>query len=188
MFRKILVPLDGSPRSEAVIGLAADLVDAGGEVTLLIIHRPPKPTRRPRKGLRRPVPLVGAVGAPPLGVLPAAPAEYAETKDQAVEREEHEVQEYLDDIARRISPAGRRVKSAVRLGSPVREITALAKRGKFDLILMATHGRSGLQRTLHGSVTAAVIRSGAAPVLVVRPQAAAKRRSGPRRLGRARRK
>jgi nucleotide-binding universal stress UspA family protein len=53
------------------------------------------------------------------------------------------------------------------MGEPAKEIIDFARRGQFDLIVMATHGRSGLQRTLHGSVTAAVIRSGVAPVLVI---------------------
>jgi len=173
MFRKILVPLDGSALSEAALPVVRDLAAAGtSEVVLLTVHDPPKPTPRRRKGLRQPVAVGGALGIP-TAVLAASPPEYAETKDQAVEREEHELLEYLDQLARSIAPAGQPVESVVRLGKPGREIIEFARRGKVDLIVMTTHGRSGLQRTLHGNVTAAVIRSGVAPVLVIRPKRAA---------------
>lgn len=51
-----------------------------------------------------------------------------------------------------------------------KEIIELAMRDRYDLVVMATHGRSGLQETLQGSVTAEVIRSGVSPVLVIRPK------------------
>jgi len=182
MFRKILVPLDGSALSEAALPVVRDLAAAGtSEVVLLTVHDPPKPTPRRRKGLRQPVAVGGALGIP-TAVLSASPPEYAETKDQAVEREEHELLEYLDQLARSIAPAGapagQPVESVVRLGKPGREIIEFARRGKVDLIVMTTHGRSGLQRTLHGNVTAAVIRSGVAPVLVIRPKRAAQGHGG----------
>lgn len=162
MFRKILVPIDGSALSEAILPAVKELLAAStAEAALLIVHEPPKPTRRHRKGLRRPLAVAGSF------VLSATPPEYAETKDQAVEREKHELLEYLDQIARTIAPAGRPVESAVRMGEPAKEIIDFARRGQFDLIVMATHGRSGLPRTLHESVTAAVIRSRVAPVLVI---------------------
>ena len=178
MFRKILVPLDGSALSEAALPVVRDLVAAGtSEVVLLTVHEPPQPTPRRRKGLRQPVAVGGSLGIP-TAVLSASPPEYAETKDQAVEREEHELLEYLDQLARSIAPAGQPVESVVRLGKPGREIIEFARRGKVDLIVMTTHGRSGLQRTLHGNVTAAVIRSGVAPVLVIRPKRAAQGHGG----------
>ena len=178
MFRKVLVPLDGSALSEAALPVVRDLAAAGtSEVVLLTVHDPPKPTPRRRKGLRQPVAVGGALGIP-TAVLSASPPEYAETKDQAVEREEHELLEYLDQFARSIAPAGQPVESVIRLGKPGREIIDFARRGKVDLIVMTTHGRSGLQRTLHGSVTAAVLRSGVAPVLVIRPKRAAQGHGG----------
>ena len=160
------------------LGQQYDLVAAGtSKVVLLTVHEPPQPTPRRRKGLRQPVAIGGSLGIP-TAVLSASPPEYAETKDQAVEREEHELLEYLDQLARSIAPAGQPVESVVRLGKPGREIIDFARRGKVDLIVMTTHGRSGLQRTLHGNVTAAVIRSGVAPVLVIRPKRAPQAQTG----------
>src|SRR3989304_6772725 len=119
MFRKILVPLDGSALSEAALPVVRDLVAAGtSKVVLLTVHEPPQPTPRRRKGLRQPVAVTAPFGPFPTSVLSASPPEYAETKDQAVEREEHELLEYLDQLARSIAPpgapAGPPLESAVR--------------------------------------------------------------------------
>ena len=173
MFKKILVPLDGSPLAEQALPLVAALLDASpAEVTLLSIGEAPSPTRLRHKGLRRPLPLVASATAAPQGMLPASPPSYAESKDQAVERRDHELLEYLDRVGRPLSGAGHAMHAAVHFGDPAKEIVAFAEQGTFDLIVMATHGRSGLSGTLHESVTAAVIRSGVAPVLVVRPACA----------------
>ncbi len=171
MFKKILVPLDGSSLSEQVIPLATELLDGcAEEATLFTVGHPPKATRLRRKGLRRPLPLAALGGTLSGIVVPAMPAVYAETKDQAIEREEHELLMYLDRAGRPLVRTGRPVHGAVHIGDPARELIDFAREGGFDLVVMATHGRSGLSQTLQGSVTAEVIRSGVAPVLVVRPK------------------
>ena len=171
MFKKILVPLDGSSLSEQVIPLATELLDGGAEeATLFTVGQPPKATKLRRRGLRRPLPLATLGGSFPGGVVPAIPAVYAETKGQAIEREERELLTYLDRAGRPLVTTGRPVHGAVRIGDPARELIDFAREGGFDLVVMATHGRSGLRQTLQGSVTAEVIRSGVAPVLVVRPK------------------
>ena len=53
-------------------------------------------------------------------------------------------------------------------GSPVTEILAVAEDKKVDLIVMASHGRTGLSRLLMGSVAEGVMREAPCPVLVVR--------------------
>jgi nucleotide-binding universal stress UspA family protein len=188
MFKKILVPLDGSPLAEQALAVLGELLNSSPvEVTLFSVGDAPRPTRLPQKGLRRALPLVTALSAVPQ-ILPATPPSYAESKDQAVERREHELLEYLDRAGRPWSNAGHNMHAAVHFGDPAKEIVALADKGQFDLIVMATHGRSGLSGTLHGSVTAAVIKSGVAPVLVVRPKPqAAARAKAPRNAPRAKR-
>jgi nucleotide-binding universal stress UspA family protein len=171
MFKKMLVPLDGSTRSEQILPIAKDLLEAGvEEVTLFMAGQSPRATRQRRKGLRRPLPLAAVAGAAPSGVIPATPPAYVETKDQAVEREEHELLEYLNTAGRPLVETGSPVHVAVHFGEPAKEIIDFARKGRFDLVAMATHGRSGLRETFQGSVTAAVIRSGVAPVLVTRPK------------------
>jgi nucleotide-binding universal stress UspA family protein len=56
-------------------------------------------------------------------------------------------------------------------GSPVTEILAFAERENVDLIVMASHGRTGLSRLLMGSIAEGVIRKASCPVLVVRQPA-----------------
>jgi len=172
MFNKILVALDGSKPSLKVLPVVQQLVEGSrAEVTLFTVEHAPKATMAGRRRtLRQPVPLSSMAGSVMRGVISPEPPPYAESRDQAVERREHELLEYLADVARPLAEAGGRVQLAVHFGEPVKEITAFAKRGGFDLIAMTTHGRSGLGKALHGSVASGVIRSGVCPVLIVRPK------------------
>lgn len=177
MFKNVLVPLDRSPLSEGALSVVTHLIEGTEtEVTLFTVGEAPKATVQRRKGLRRPLPLASLVGSFPRGVIPATPARYVETKGQAVERVEHELLEYLDEVGRPLAETGHPVHAAVYFGEPAHTIIDFAKRGQFDLIVMATHGRSGLRETLQGSVTAEVIRSGVCPVLVLRPKRGRRRK------------
>jgi nucleotide-binding universal stress UspA family protein len=60
------------------------------------------------------------------------------------------------------------VKPLVRTGKPFREIVSLARQENIDLIVIATHGRTGLNRMVLGSTAEQVIRHAPCPVLVVR--------------------
>ncbi|MDZ4278422.1 MAG: universal stress protein [Dehalococcoidia bacterium] len=172
MFKKVLVPLDGSALSEEALPVAQRLLDGGAdEATLFIAADAPQPTRRRRAGLQQPVSIAMAAAGPMLGQdVPATPPSNAENNSQAVERREHELLEYLAKAGRGLVQTGRLVSAAVHFGDPAKEIISFAKRGGFDVIVMATHGRSGLRETLQGSVTSEVLRSGVAPVLVIRPK------------------
>jgi nucleotide-binding universal stress UspA family protein len=64
---------------------------------------------------------------------------------------------------------GRKVIHAVVEGSPKVEIVRYARTQDIDLIVMATHGRSGLAHILIGSVAESVVRTAPCPVLTVRP-------------------
>ena len=182
MFKRILVPLDGSELSAQVLPVVERLVaGTDADVTLLICGEAPRATLQGRKGLRRPLPLTAMPGAFARGVIPAQPPTYAENRDQAVERHEHELLEYLEHAGRPLVEAGARVRTVARFGEPTAEIVEFARHGGFDLIVMATHGRSGLRDVLHGSVAAAVVRSAVLPVLVVRPTSGARQEPmGPR--------
>jgi nucleotide-binding universal stress UspA family protein len=159
VFKKLLVPLNGATLSEQVLPIVSELLQGGAEAaTLFIVAGVPKATPQRRRGLRRPLPLAVLPGALPEGVLPAAPPSYAETKDQAIERRDHELLEYLDEVGHPLLETGRPVHAAVHFGQPAREIINFARKGQFDLIILAAHGRS--------SVIAEVIRSGVAAVLV----------------------
>jgi nucleotide-binding universal stress UspA family protein len=63
----------------------------------------------------------------------------------------------------------------LKTGAAHLSIAAAAKQVKADLIIMATHGRTGVTHLLMGSVTERVVRSAPCPVLIVRPRGAARR-------------
>ncbi len=75
--------------------------------------------------------------------------------------------EELEDCAGRARALGLRVRVALRTGVAYREIVALAREGKADLIVVATLGRGGIRRALLGSVADRVVRLAPCPVLTV---------------------
>jgi nucleotide-binding universal stress UspA family protein len=102
-------------------------------------------------------------------VVEQPPPFYAESKGQAIQRTEHALLEYLESVSGPLRETGSQVRTAVRLGEPELQIIDFAREGGYDLIVMATHGRSGLSEFVQGSIAEAVVKSGVAPVLLVRP-------------------
>jgi len=98
--------------------------------------------------------------------------ESAETEDYA----KHEI--YLEQIAAVTKHAAEKrldrpegvinVRSTVSVGHPAQEIVDYAERENISLIIMATHGRTGVGRWALGSVAEKVMRAGTTPVLLVR--------------------
>src|SRR5262249_17655211 len=78
-----------------------------------------------------------------------------------------EAETYLADVVGRLKGA-KIVETAVFYGRPVEAILEEVELRRVDLIVMATHGRSGLGRWLYGSVAEAVVSRSPAPVLLVR--------------------
>jgi len=149
MYRKILVPLDGSKLAECVLPHVEDLAayKAGAEVMLVSV------TER-ITGYR-------AIEDPnePLGerLMP-----------EAVGKQERQARKYLDKIGKTLEAKGIKVLTEVLLGKPAEEITFFATNEGCDLIVMASHGRSGPSRWAHGSVAEKVFRASGVPVLMIR--------------------
>jgi nucleotide-binding universal stress UspA family protein len=83
----------------------------------------------------------------------------------------HEVREQLTAIKPTV--AGVACEHRYLRGFPVKEILNFAERESIDLIVMASHGRTGLARLLMGSIAEGVMRGAHCPVLVVKQPAAA---------------
>ncbi len=66
--------------------------------------------------------------------------------------------------------AGANAEGKVLVGYPAEEILNLAEDENVDLIIMGTHGRTGIDRILFGSVAEKVVKSSACPVLTIRPE------------------
>lgn len=168
MYRGVLVTLDGSPLSEAVLPVVADLV-AGTKavVTLLTVGEVPSATIEEPTETVQPF-IFLSLSAPAVRFASAAPR-YVETKTQAIERREEELAAYLEQKAEPLRKLGVEVHTIVQFGNPAERIVSCARSPEIDLIAMATHGRTGLRTVIFGSVAGRVLYSGVRPVLLVRP-------------------
>lgn len=169
--KKILVPLDGTPFSEAVLAPVAEIARATGAVVELLSVRRAEAVRPTRA--TRTMPEMIPAGTPTGTRLSLpSPAEtmspVVESLAQAVERAEAELRDYLLACAERLPGITTSVHPVVA-DDPATAIIERARAERVDLIAMATHARSGLAHLVVGSVAERVIRSGVAPVLVVRP-------------------
>jgi nucleotide-binding universal stress UspA family protein len=81
-----------------------------------------------------------------------------------------ETRAHLESYVKEKIPSSIPADGQVLTGPPDLEITALAKNGGYDLIVMGTHGRGGVSHLLMGSVAEKVMRRAPCPVLTVRPQ------------------
>ena len=87
---------------------------------------------------------------------------------EAVGKKEKQAQRYLGRIAKAMEAKGIKVDTEVLLGDPAEEIVIYAKHPGCDVIVMSSHGRSGIHRWTHGSVADRVFRGSPAPVLMVK--------------------
>lgn len=144
----ILVPLDGSALAEQALPTAAELARAMSAQLHLV----------------RVVPLVFAGGMDEL-------AAYGAITSVDVEAEQRDAKLYLDAVVGRLHGEGVQAVPLVSAGQPITSIVSLAETCQAGLIVMATHGRSGLARTVAGSIALGVLHRGHLPVLLVRPAA-----------------
>ena len=78
------------------------------------------------------------------------------------------VDERMDELKDQDLPPGLVVKAHTLSGKPWREIIAFAREHEMDIIVLATHGLSGLSHAIYGSTAEKVIRKAPTPVLVIR--------------------
>jgi nucleotide-binding universal stress UspA family protein len=139
-FKKILAAVDFSPPSREAMSTAAALTaESDAALTVAYFWQ---------------IPLIGAE-------LPL-PGQYIE--DLRISGEQ-QLAAWVTD-AREL--AGKPVASAFGMGEPWNEIVMLLKRDAYDLVVLGTHGRTGLKHVLLGSVAEKVVRHAPCAVLVVR--------------------
>ena len=143
----IVVPLDGSVLAETALPVAQALAASLGSPLLLVRAVPP------------PDPVLTPDGM--------AVALFAEDRAAA----EREADGYLAALAARLAADGIAAQCLVCFGKPADVIRAVAEEHGVALTVLATHGRTGVDRLLLGSVAEAVVRHGATPVLLVPPAA-----------------
>jgi nucleotide-binding universal stress UspA family protein len=143
MFERILVPLDGSPVAERAIPAAVCIARAfGGSVIMLSVVAPP----------------VSSGKFSSLDVYPKA----------GTDEELAEATEYLKTLAQSEQLGGLTTEAHTLVGGVAPTIIAAAKSLRADLIVLCTHGYTGFQRWMLGSVAEKVIRHAPVPVFVLR--------------------
>jgi len=149
--RTMLVPLDGSELAESVLPhvealskqRGAELVDV---VLLQVCEHPVIPSDYP----------------------PTMPLSWEEHVEQEMAKCQRASKQYLGGVEKRLKDVGLRVRSEVLVGNPADEIVDYANKNQLDLIVLATHGHSGLTRWAFGSVAEKVLVGVSSPILMVR--------------------
>ena len=145
IIRRILVPIDFSEQSERAMRYAAHFAHKlGARIELLHVVEDPF--------------LSGAWSTEVYLLNPA------QVLDQLV----LDARKRLSDCARRLAAEGVHTQAAVLTGPPARMIVEHASTGEFDLIVMGTHGRTGLSHVFLGSVAERVLRVAPCAVLTVK--------------------
>ena len=141
MYKKILVPLDGSELAKKALDHAEELAKTyGAEIILFEV-----------------IPLMPIYGSPEL----VTPLIVDEKQKEAAEMD-------LTKLAEEMKTRGHKVTAKVKTGIQVAaEIIDFAKESGVDLIVMCTHGRSGITRWVLGSVAHKVLTRAETPILLI---------------------
>ena len=148
-FERVLVPVDFAPHSAEAVRVACDVASHySASITLVHVHEP---------------------------VDYALPEGYVLYTPDQLSRITAELESRLSATQRDVEDLGvTRVDRRLLQGAAAVEIVELARSAAFDLIVMGTHGRTGLKHVLMGSVAERVLRTAPCPVLTVKASETAK--------------
>jgi len=145
MYKKIMVPLDGSELAECVLPHVEAFIK-GFNTSDVILVRVVEPER-------------------------SYSGEYVISPEMLAKREsetQSSAKDYLDKIVNRLKHEGTALHAEVIVGRVTESLANYAVENDIDLILIATHGHSGVTRWVRGSVADKILRSADVPVLMVR--------------------
>ena len=147
MYQKVLVPLDGSDLAEAALPQVRNLAGGGfiGEVILLNVFE---------------IDLMG---------IPTRHTRIIDINALKNARLD-ESRKYLEKIQSGLISEGIKVKNESLEGKPAQTIVNYAEANDVDLIVIATHGYSGMKKLMFGSVALRVLHDSHVPVLLIRPE------------------
>ncbi len=146
MYKKIMVPLDGSELAECVLPHVETFIKKYHAIDVVFVRV----------------------------VEPIHLYFHGESYFNREELEETEsdrkalAQDYLNQVMNRLADDGTKLHSKVLIGRAAESLADYVKKNNIDLIIMATHGRSGISRWVIGSIADKVLRSSNIPVLMVR--------------------
>jgi nucleotide-binding universal stress UspA family protein len=146
-WKKILVPHDFSASANHAAAIARDEARASSG-TIVLLHVIDLPYQLD----------------PDAMIVPEQTGAPISVKQYAIQSAET----HLQDLADRLAKDGVTATGVIKLGVPVDEINGAVDEHGIDLVVMGTHGRTGLRHLMAGSVAERVVRSSRVPVLTIR--------------------
>ena len=144
MFNKILVPLDGSSLAESALPIAIELAKIHHAKLILLRVAEGKPTF-----------MENALGSAWIAELDRIRADQAESVI------------YLENLMKTQPQLDGIAQTMVKVGSAASEIIHITNREKIDLIVMSTHGRTGILDLIMGSIAKKVVADSPCPVMLI---------------------
>ena len=154
--KRILVPIDFSEVSAEVLEMGVQIAEKW-DADIVALHVARESDYIPSSAYDSTF--------PPLAYSEHRANQLTKFREDARSRLEGQVEAML-----RLAGGGKRSHSLILWGDPATDIVQMATNGSFDLIVMATHGRRGLNRMFLGSVTEHVLRHAPCPVFAIRIQ------------------
>ena len=157
MFKNILVPLDGSRFSSHALRYAIDMAHRyKARLVLLRVVEPVMPV---------------SVTSASIGLETSTSAQIAlEGAKRQEQMNARRARRYMSKKLSEVTSRGIKASYHVVTGDPFDSIMKYCKKEHIDLVVMTTHGKSGLKRAILGSVADKVVRDARVPALVIRPR------------------
>lgn len=145
MYQKIMIPLDGSKLAECVLPYAEEIArGCGAELRLVRVVEP-------------------------LHLYEGRESGISPEERRRIEAESMQVAgNYLRQIAEQLEGKGIKVRTEVLMGKATDQLDNYANSNEVDLVIIASHGRSGISRWVWGSVADRMLRSLCMPVMMIR--------------------
>ena len=148
MYNKLLVPLDGSELGECVLGHLKIIAQGCKVPEVILLH------------------VIEPLSAQTISALAQAGADTITRVEQDIK---NEAEKYMRDVTNRVVSDGINAIPVLVEGNASEEILKYATDYNIDMIIMSTHGRSGISRFFMGSVATRVLNHSRVPVLIVSP-------------------
>jgi nucleotide-binding universal stress UspA family protein len=149
MYNKILAPLDGSDLAECTLEHLKTIASGCG-IQNIIVFRVIEPL--------------------PAATLSAVAAAGGNLLNEMETTNRKNAEQYIQEVAAKLKTEGFNVQPVTAEGHAAEEILKYAENNDVDLIIMSTHGRTGIKRWVMGSVTSRVLDHSTVPVLTIIPK------------------
>jgi nucleotide-binding universal stress UspA family protein len=154
MYKKIMVPVDGSKLAECVLPHVESVVKGCNSPNIVFV-RVIEPTLEP-------------YGASTDGAVIISEKDAEILRRERDKQQKIEAEKYLDLLTSQLKYETASIQAVVIAGKPADSLADYARENSIDLIIMSTHGHSGISRWVWGSTADRVLRSSCVPVMMIR--------------------